>query len=164
MANIFSGGGRELDLSNGATEAFVEVLMLAVSDLASEPWDFRFAALLILQDQNLMGRGAVGFPLEEVDWGAGESERSRSKDFVLRATALAASGHRWSELGYHPARVRDHLDRFRIMVEHFPPPDGSGACPHFPGPDGAAMASCVRHRVLSGLPYWDGCFLCHQPR
>ncbi|MGK5695078.1 hypothetical protein ACSNOJ_19585 [Streptomyces sp. URMC 128] len=108
MANIFSGGGRELDLSNGGTEAFVEVLMLAVSDLASEAWDLRFAALLILQDQNVMGRGAVGFHLEEVDWGASESERARSKDFVLRATALAASGHRWSELGYHPPRVHDY--------------------------------------------------------
>ncbi|MFJ5731598.1 hypothetical protein [Streptomyces paradoxus] len=164
MANIFSGGDRELDLPNGATEAFVEVLVLAVSDLASQAWDFRFAALLILQDQNVMGRGAVGFHLEEVDWGAGESERARSKDFVLRVTALAASGHRWSELGYHPPRVHDYLDRFRIMVESFTPPTSSGPYPHFPGPDGAARASCTRHRVLSGLPYWEGCFLCIQPR
>ncbi|MFJ4539921.1 hypothetical protein ACIP39_28735 [Streptomyces tibetensis] len=164
MANIFSGGGRELDLSNGGTEVFVEVLMLAVSALAREAWDFRFAALLTLQDQNVMGRGAVGFHLEEVDWGAGEFERARSKDFVLRATALAASGYRWSELGYHPARVHDYLDRFRIMVEHFTPEAGSGPHHHFPAPDRAAMTSCTRHRVLSALPYWEGCFLCHQPR
>jgi hypothetical protein len=76
VANIFSGGGRKLDLSNGGTEAFVEVLMLAVSGLASEAWHLRFAALLILQDQNVMGRGAVGFHLEEVDWGAIESARA----------------------------------------------------------------------------------------
>ncbi|MFD7242288.1 hypothetical protein [Streptomyces massasporeus] len=164
MANIFSGAGRELDLSNGGTAAFVEVLMLAVSDLASEAWDFRFAALLILQDQYVMGRGAVGFHLEEVDWGASESERARSKGFVLRATALARSGHRWSELGYHPPHVHGYLDRFRIMVEHFTPPAGRGPHPHFPGPDGAATASCTRHRVLSGLPYWEGCFLCNRPR
>ncbi|MEU0164302.1 hypothetical protein ABZ214_02325 [Streptomyces iakyrus] len=164
MANTFSGGGRELDLSNGGTEAFVEVLMLAVSELASEAWDFRFAALLILQDQNMMGRGAVGFRLEEVDWGAGESERARSKDFVLRATALATSGHRWSELGYHPARVCDYLGRFRVMVQYFTPPVGSGPFQYFPGPDGAAVASCTVHRVLSGLPYWEGCFLCNKPQ
>ncbi|MFF8938098.1 hypothetical protein ACF08O_25920 [Streptomyces paradoxus] len=164
MGNIFSGGDRELDLPNGATEAFVEVLLLAVSDLASQAWDFRFAALLILQDQNVMGRGAVGFHLEEVDWGASESERKRSKDFVLRATALAASGHRWSELGYHPPRVHDYLDQFKIMVENFTPQTSSGPYHHFPGADGAARASCTRHRVLSGLPYWEGCFLCIQPR
>ncbi|GAA2281176.1 hypothetical protein GCM10010234_17880 [Streptomyces hawaiiensis] len=166
MANIFSGGGRELDLSNGGTEAFIEVLILAVSDLASEAWDLRFAALLILQDQNVMGRGAVGFHLEEIDWGVGESERARSKDFVLSATALAASGHRWSDLGYHPPRVHDYLDQFRIMVAHFTPPSPKEDGPHhhFPGPDEAVMASCTRHRVLSALPYWEGCFLCNQTR
>ncbi|KOX02341.1 hypothetical protein ADK65_08505 [Streptomyces sp. NRRL B-1140] len=148
-------------MSNGGTQAFVEVLMLAASDLASQAWDFRFAALLILQDQNVMGRGAVGFHLEEIDWGSNESERARSKDFVLRATALAASGHRWGELGYHPTRVHDHLDQFRIMVEYFTPPTSSSPYQHFPGPD-VAMASCTRHRVLSGLPYWEGCFLCNQ--
>ncbi|MFE7840466.1 hypothetical protein ACFU53_31760 [Streptomyces sp. NPDC057474] len=45
MSNIFSGGSHDLDLSNGATAVFIDVLMLAVSDLASEDWDFRFAAL-----------------------------------------------------------------------------------------------------------------------
>ncbi|MFD3502989.1 hypothetical protein [Streptomyces sp. NPDC058678] len=104
-----------------ATAVFIDVLMLAVSDLASEDWDFRFAALLTLQDQNVMGRGAVGFDLAEFDWGATERERARAKDFVLRATALAASGHRWSELGYHPPRVHDYLHRFTTMVESCTP-------------------------------------------
>ncbi|MEV0227140.1 hypothetical protein [Streptomyces sp. NPDC050704] len=64
-----------------------------------------------------MGRGAVGFDLAEFDWGETERARARAKDFVLRATALAASGHRWSELGYHPPRVHDYLHRFTTM-EH----------------------------------------------
>ncbi len=102
MSNIFSGGSHGLDLSKGATTVFIDVLMPAVSDLASEDWGFRFAALLTLRDQNVMGPGAVGFDLAEFDWGATERERARAKDFMLRATALAASAHRWSELGYHP--------------------------------------------------------------
>ncbi|MFJ4982041.1 hypothetical protein ACIP6X_43265 [Streptomyces coeruleorubidus] len=163
MSNIFSGGSHDLDLSNGATAVFIDVLMLAVSDLASEDWDFRFAALLTLQDQNVMGRGAVGFDLAEFDWGATERERARAKDFVLRATALAASGHRWNELGYHPPRVHDYLHRFTTMVESCTSPADSSAACGFPGPDEAAMASCVRHRVLSALPLWDGCFLCNRP-
>ena len=56
MSNIFSGGSHDLDLSNGATAVFIDVLMPAVSDLASEDCDFRFAALLTLQDQNVLGR------------------------------------------------------------------------------------------------------------
>ena len=142
MSNIFSGGSHDLDLSNGATAVFIDVLMLALSDLASEDWDFRFAALLTLQDQNVMGRGAVGFDLAEFDWGATKRERARAKDFVLRATALAAA--------------RSRADGLRALLTT--PHDGAVM-----GPDEAAMASCVRHRVLSALPLWDGCFLCNRP-
>ena len=78
MGNIFSGGNHALDLSDGATAVFIDVLMPAVSDLASEDWDFRFAALLTPQDQNAMGRGAVGFDLAEFDRGATERERARA--------------------------------------------------------------------------------------
>lgn len=163
MSNIFSGGSHDLDLSNGATAMFIDVLMLAVSDLASEDWDFRFAALLTLQDQNVMGRGAVGFDLAEFDWGATERERARAKDFVLRVTALAASGHRWRELDYRPTCVHEHLRRFTTLVDSFTPPAEGSTAQGFPGPDEAAMASCVRHRVLSALPLWNGCFLCHRP-
>ncbi|MFD5421647.1 hypothetical protein ACFWJT_26890 [Streptomyces sp. NPDC127069] len=68
--NTFEGGdGRHLEMTNGGTAAFVDVLMLAVSALAHRPWDFRFAGLLTLQDQNVMGRGMVGFGLAELDWG-----------------------------------------------------------------------------------------------
>ncbi|MET8469058.1 hypothetical protein ABZY90_00330 [Streptomyces sp. NPDC006422] len=163
MSNIFSCGSDHLDLSNGATAVFVDVLMLAVSDLASQDWDFRFATLLTLQDQNVMGRGAVGFDLAEFDWGATEEERAHAKGFIKRATSLAASGHRWSELGYHPPRVHEYLHRFTAMVDAFTPPADSSTARDFPGPDEAAMASCVRHRVLSALPLWDGCFLCTRP-
>ncbi|MFJ7771003.1 hypothetical protein ACIQ1J_21985 [Streptomyces sp. NPDC097107] len=163
MSNIFSGGGHDLDLSNGATAVFIDVLMLAVSGLASEEWDLRFAALLPLQDRTAMGRGAVGFDLAEFDWGTTERERARAKDFVPRATALAASGHRWSELGYHPPRVHNYLHRFTTMVESCVPPAESSAARGLPGPHEAAMASCARHRVLSALPLWDGCFLCNRP-
>ncbi|WP_244417030.1 hypothetical protein [Streptomyces hygroscopicus] len=46
MGNVCGGGERSLCLSNGGTEAFIDVLMLAVSDLADDVWDYRFAALL----------------------------------------------------------------------------------------------------------------------
>ncbi|MER0245609.1 hypothetical protein AAHZ94_27260 [Streptomyces sp. HSW2009] len=164
MGNVFGGGGRRLYLSNSGTEVFVDVLMLAVSELADDGWDHRFAALLTLQDQNVMGRGAVGFDLQAIAWGATARDRARSKGFVLRATALAASGHRWGELGYRPAFAEDHLHRFAALVEPFEPagdPDPDGG---FPGPDEGASACCARHRVLSALPHWEGCFLCVRPR
>ncbi|MGP9022938.1 hypothetical protein ACT1U9_31605 [Streptomyces sp. BR1] len=163
MGNVFGGGGKSLDLSNGGTEVFVDVLMLAVSELADDVWDYRFASLLTLQDQNVMGRGVVGFDLEDIAWGTTPSERARSKDFVLRATTLALSGHRWSELGYDPPFARDYLHQFKDMVDSFVSADDTDLVGGFPGPDERAMASCVQHRILSALPHWEGCFLCTRP-
>ncbi|QEU96892.1 hypothetical protein [Streptomyces kanamyceticus] len=163
MGNVFAGGERSLYLSNGGTEVFVDVLMLAVSDLADDVWDHRFAALLTLQDQNVMGRGAVGFDLRDIAWGASAADRARSKDFVLRATALALSGHRWDELGYEPPFARDYLRQFTYMVTSFVPTEGPDPGMGLPGPDDRAVASCARHRILSALPHWQGCFLCNRP-
>ncbi|MER7793540.1 hypothetical protein [Streptomyces sp. NPDC097640] len=172
MGNVFGGfggGSGGLSLSNGGTDVFLDVLTLAVSDLARDAWDFRFAALLALQDQSVMGRGAVGFDLEEIDWGTAPAERARAKGFVVRVVDLALRRHRWDELGYEPPFAEGYLRRFRAMVsafgvEAFEPAEavrrhGDGV---FPGPDGAAVASCVPHRVLSALPYWDGCRFCHS--
>ncbi|WP_336054771.1 hypothetical protein [Streptomyces sp. CA2R101] len=164
MGNVFGGGEQRLYLSNGGTEVFIDVLMLAVSDLADDVWDYRFAALLTLQDQNVMGRGAVGFDLQDIAWGSTPRGRARSKDFVLRATTLALTRHRWSELEYAPAFARDYLNQFKAMVESFVPTHDTHLVGDFPGPDARAMASCSQHRILSALPHWEGCFLCTKPR
>ncbi|MEU5609457.1 hypothetical protein AB0H03_12105 [Streptomyces sparsogenes] len=172
MGNVFRGGGDSLSLSNGGTDVFLDVLTLAVSDLARDAWDYRFAALLTLQDQNVMGRGAVGFDLEEIDWGTTGAERARAKRFVVRAAELALRRHRWEELGYEPPYAEGYLRRFKAMVEAYEPeahdpaaydPAAGPAVRHeglFPGADEAAVASCVRHRVLSALPFWEGCRFC----
>jgi hypothetical protein len=161
VGNTFHGGGDGIYLSNGGTAAFVDVLMLAVTDLVEEPWDYRFAALLALQDQNVMGRGAVGFDLEDIDWGASPEEQAQNKDFVLRVTDLALNWHRWDELDYDPVFAADYLRRFRAMVAAYNPTSRDGGAPvTFPGHEEAAMASCARHRVLSALPHWEGCVFC----
>ncbi|MEU5894294.1 hypothetical protein ABZ835_47065 [Streptomyces sp. NPDC047461] len=46
----------------------------------------------------------------------------------------------------------DHLHRFTTMVESCTPPADSSAARGLPCPDEAAMASCVRHHVLSARP------------
>ncbi|MFI1286808.1 hypothetical protein ACH4U5_39725 [Streptomyces sp. NPDC020858] len=159
--NVFHGGdGRHLEMTNGGTAVFVDVLMLAVSALARAPWDFRFAALLTLQDQNVMGRGVVGFGLAELEWGDTPQERAAAKGFLLRVLDLALSRHRWEELTYEPPRVEGHLRTYRSMVEAFDPECAKAGTSVLPGPDEAAMASCVRHRVLDALPFWEACVFC----
>ncbi|MFD5870644.1 hypothetical protein [Streptomyces sp. NPDC060322] len=159
--NVFHGGdGPRLEMSNGATEVFVDVLMLAVSTLAREPWDFRFAALLTLQDQSVMGRGAVGFDLAELDWGDTPQERAAAKDFLLRVLDLALNSHRWEELTYEPPHAEGYLRTYRAMVEEFAPATARTGAGVMPRTEEAATASCVRHRVLGALPFWEGCVFC----
>ncbi|MER6393462.1 hypothetical protein ACFXEL_07065 [Streptomyces sp. NPDC059382] len=159
--NVFEGGdGRCLEMTNGGTAVFVDVLMFAVSALAREPWDFRFAALLTLQDQNVMGRGVVGFDLTDLDWGNTPQERAAAKDFLLRVLDLALSRHRWKELTYDPPRVEGYLRTYRAMVEEFDPASAGAGAGVLPGPHEAAMASCARHRVLDALPFWEACVFC----
>lgn len=121
MGNTFHGGGRALSLSNGGTAVFVDVLMLAVSDLADSVWEYRFATLLTLQDQGVMGRGAVGFDLEDIDWGRSPGEWAAAKGFVLRVLDLALRRHRWDELGYEPPFAEGYLRQYRETVEAFDP-------------------------------------------
>ncbi len=159
--NIFDGGdGRHLEMTNGGTAVFVDVLVLAVSTLAREPWHFRFAALLTLQDQSVMGRGVVGFDLADLDWGDTPRERAAAKDFLLRVLDLALTRHRWEELTYEPPRAEGYLRTYRAMVEAFDPTTARTGTDVLPGPQDAATASCVRHRVLDALPYWAGCVFC----
>ncbi|MFE5809685.1 hypothetical protein [Streptomyces sp. NPDC056491] len=159
--NVFrGGGGKYLEMTNGGTAVFVDVLMLAVSALAREPWHFRFAALLTLQDQNMMGRGTVGFRLAELDWGETPQEAAAAKDFLLRVLDLALSRHRWEELTYEPPRAEGYLRTYREMVEEFDPERSTAGACVMPGPQEAAMASCVRHRVLEALPFWEACVFC----
>ncbi|KIZ15797.1 hypothetical protein [Streptomyces natalensis] len=161
MGNVFHGGTRSLSMSNGGTSVFVEVLMLAVTDLAGRPWDYRFATLLTLQDQSIMGRGAVGFDLEDIDWGRSRQQQAEAKDFVLRVIDLALRRHRWDELRYDPPFAQDYLHEFRDMVDAFDPAIAERHSGTFPSADEAASASCVRHRVLSSLPHWEGCVFCN---
>ncbi|MFC7893812.1 hypothetical protein [Streptomyces sp. NPDC057381] len=159
MGNVFGAGDDDLYLSNGGTAVFVDVLTLAVSALAGGPWDHRFAALVAMQDQSMMGRGAVGFDLADLDWGATSEERAAAKAFVLKVLDLAARRHRWEELDYEPPFAEGYVRRFREIVAAFDPAD---ADPDDALPDTPLMACCVRHRVLSGLPYWEGCVFCHR--
>ncbi|MER5889429.1 hypothetical protein ABT160_36870 [Streptomyces sp. NPDC001941] len=158
--NRFGGPGDGLDLTNGATEVFVEVMMLAVSALAREPFQYRFAALLAAQDQNMVGRGCVGFDLDEVAWGTTAEERAGVRDFILSTVDLAAREHRWDELGYEPPHAQGYLRRFRHMVEAFDPARAERAPGRGAAPDDDALAMCVRHRVLA-LAEWHGyCAFC----
>ncbi|SFQ19987.1 hypothetical protein [Actinomadura madurae] len=164
MGNTISGGGRGRDLymSNGGTEVFVEVLMLAVSALASREWDLRFAGLIALQDQAVFGRGAVGFDLKEIDWGDSLAKQAVNREFVQSTIGLALGRHRWDELGYDPPFAEGYLLDFRQVVNMFDP---STAVPDplvFPVFKEVVALCCARHRVLTPLRAYTACVFCER--
>ncbi|TDC28008.1 hypothetical protein E1265_00265 [Streptomyces sp. 8K308] len=156
------GFGRDVYLSNGGTEVLVDVLTLAVAELACRRWHFRFGMLIATQDQSMWGRGAVGFHLSELDWGATPVEWATNRRFVLDVVGLAAARHRWDELGYDPPHASADLAEYREIVAAFDPATARPDPTVFPGRDGGAVASCARHRVLTAWPLWSGCVFCHR--
>ncbi|MFI1374611.1 hypothetical protein ACH4UY_21645 [Streptomyces longwoodensis] len=162
MGNTFGAGDDQLYLSNGGTDVFVEVLLLAVSGLARCPWEYRFGGLVARQDQELMGRGAVGFDLTEIHWGRTAPRRDAAKQFVLRAIGLAGRRYRWELLGYEPPHALAYLRRFREVVTAFEPPETEPDRDVLP--DLSELGCCVRHRVLSPVAHLDGCLFCRGSR
>jgi hypothetical protein len=162
MGNTFGAGDDQLYLSNGGTDVFVEVLLLGVSGLARCPWEHRFGGLVSLQDQELMGRGAVGFDLAEIHWGPTAAQRDAAKQFVLRAIGLAGLRYRWELLGYEPPHALAYLRRFREVVTAFEPPEIEPDRDVLP--DVSELGCCVQHRVLSPVACLDGCLFCRGSR
>ncbi|WP_141746899.1 hypothetical protein [Streptomyces agglomeratus] len=76
------------------------------------------------------------------------------------ARDLALSRHRWEELTYEPPRAEGYLRTYRAMVEEFNPGTARAGTGTLLSPQEAAMASCVRHRVLNALPLWETCVFC----
>ncbi len=146
MANSFGGGGQDLDLSNGATDVFLSVLQFALSDLADDPWRRALAQWVAWHDQTLVGRGVVGFDLEDVHWDP--AEFASQKAFLLQVIDFAATRHRWSELCYDPPHAVAYLQRYREVVAAFELPPGFRPAPGYgwPGPEDEEFR-CPRHRV-----------------
>jgi hypothetical protein len=55
-------------LMNQGFDVFLSVLQFALSDLATSPWQRALAQWVAWHDQNLVGRGVVGFDLEDIAW------------------------------------------------------------------------------------------------
>lgn len=117
MANRFGAGPASMRLSNGASEVFMSLLQFALSDLAGNAWERDFAQWFAWHDQNGVGRGTVGFDLEQVRWDA--ARFAEQKAFLLRAIDTALAGYRRAELDYDPPHADVYLREYREIVEPF---------------------------------------------
>jgi hypothetical protein len=115
MGNTISGPNGMFGMSNGLTGAFLDVLILSVSDLATSRWERSFA--LWLACRSIPCRtGVGGFDVRELGWTADGFDEEQA--FVLRAVDHARARHGWDRLVYEPIEENlfPRLDEFRQMV------------------------------------------------
>jgi hypothetical protein len=147
MGNVFSGGGRDMYLSNGATGVFFDVLTLAGSALARTPWERRL--VLYFADGGRWGLGNAGFDLAELSW---TDDWPAEKAFLDRMIALALTRHGWDRMDYDPPHAARYLGDFREIVAGFTPVPvaapgwGDWRVP----PEPAFVAVCAVHGVFTG--------------
>jgi hypothetical protein len=146
VSNSFRGGAGRLRLSNGATDVLLSVLQFALSDLADSRWERALAQWVAWHDQNLVGRGCVGFDLAEISWD--EREFPAQKAFLLRVIDTARARYRWDELCYDAPDADRHLREYRDIVERFDLPARHGPSRRWGWPGAAdGETLCPTHRV-----------------
>jgi len=85
-------------MNNGLTERFVVALVLAGSRAATTDAERRLVVFIAAQDQAIRGRGAVGFDITEMPWGAGASGELRHFLVTVAGRALGELRGRAGEL------------------------------------------------------------------
>ena len=124
MANIIGinrqSCGREcLQMSNGLTDVFVNVLVLSGSALAKTVSEKRLIVWLAEKDQSRVGAGTVDFDLWEMPWDSNTFEEDRA--FLLRVVSGAKERLGWEKLDYRPDEEMLYpcLDRFSQLTSGF---------------------------------------------
>jgi hypothetical protein len=159
MSNSISHRARpdlpSVDMNNGLTSVVLSVLVLAGSRLATTPWQQQMVVWLASRDQDIYGRGLVGFDLAELPWRTEIFEAQKS--FLLEVVARAENKTGWERLSYQPHLewVMRSLTQLRVLLEAFV----VGDVPLEPVVTDFAVVMCEKHQVLQ---HEFGCLLCND--
>lgn len=116
MGNIISLNSNTISMSNGLTDVFIDVLILAGSRLAETVDEKRLIVWLAEKDQSKVGMGTVGFDIREMPWNIERFEESRR--FMMKTIELAESRTDWDKLNYAPNEklLFPALNKFSEMI------------------------------------------------
>ncbi|WGU96387.1 hypothetical protein QJQ58_09190 [Paenibacillus dendritiformis] len=108
-----------LRMTNTGTSVFMDVIVLSGSELAATNREKEFVIWLAQRDQNIVGRGTVGFHVEEMPWK--KDDFHEMKNFLLRTIQGAMNKTNWHVLDYEPSEewCRNTLEHFFNMVQLF---------------------------------------------
>ena len=104
-----------LQMSNGGTDVFINVLALSGAVLARTESEKRFMVYLSEKDQTV-GRGCVGFNIIEMPWDRETFEED--KRFMIKVINGAKNRIGWEKLNYSPNKtfVLYYLDIFEKLI------------------------------------------------
>ena len=107
----------DLNMSNGGTSMFINILCLSGSRLAETESQKRFMVFLAEKNQNVIGLGTVGFDIVDMPWDRDSFDEDKA--FMLRVIEGAMQKLGWETLGYKPNEefVTEYLDTFRKLIE-----------------------------------------------
>ena len=107
----------DLNMSNGGTSMFINVLCLSGDRIAETESQKRFMVFLAEKNQTVCGIGTVGFDIVDMPWDRNSFDDD--KPFMLRVIEGARHKLGWETLGYVPneAFVAEYLDKFQKLVE-----------------------------------------------
>ncbi|MCZ3378307.1 hypothetical protein JJQ51_20395 [Rhizobium sp. AG207R] len=149
-----------IQMQNGLTDVFVEVLAIAASVLARTRSEQAFASWIASRDQAVLGLGAVGFDIAEMPWHVATFAADRN--FVIRAITAAESKVGWEKLGYEPKEdwLMPRLMRLRMLVSAFGPHNirASGAAIHSTFSE-SDLRRCETHGIIM---HAYGCLVCNR--
>ena len=89
-----------IQMSNGLTSVFFDLLTLSASSLAKNNWEIETAIWFAEHDQGVIGLGIVGFDVADMGWE--KHFFSEQKKFIISVTKDAMNGHSWNKLSYEP--------------------------------------------------------------
>ena len=106
-----------LQMSNGATAMFINILCLSGGTLAKTDSQKRLMVFLAECNQSVYGRGTVGFDIVDMPWD--KDTFDEDKEFMLKVIDGAKHKSGWDKLCYIPneENAAYYLDKFRILIE-----------------------------------------------
>ena len=107
----------DLNMSNGGTSMFINVLCLSGGRIAETESQKRFMVFLAEKNQNVCGIGTVGFDIVDMPWD--KDSFDEDKAFMLRVIEGARHKLGWETLGYEPNEefVAEYLDTFQKLIQ-----------------------------------------------
>lgn len=106
-----------LSMSNGGTDALLDILGLAGTALAKTEREKQMIIWLVEKDSTYLGMGTIGFDIVKMPWTKAGFESERT--FMLRVIDEAAKGLGWEKLDYVPNEelMMPRLERLRSFFE-----------------------------------------------